>query len=396
MLSGRLDWEIVQNDLATALARIRGEGRPVSDLTISNPTRCGLRYPDEALLDALTPNPSTLLYAPEPNGLLQAREAVSRYYRAHGAAVGAGEIVLTSSTSEAYGYLFKLLCRAGDEVLVPQPSYPLFDFLATLDAVRPVAYPLFFHDGWRIDFGALEQALTSRSRAILVVHPNNPTGSYVSVEDRERLIALVAERGLALVADEVFLDFPLAREPAARSLIDSEQGLVFALGGLSKLAGLPQLKLSWMAVGGAPPRRAEALLGLEHIADHYLSVGTPVQLATPRLLEIAPGIRDAISQRTRENLARLEAWTHSESAVTLLAPEGGWYASLRLPAIQSSEAWALDLLETASVYLHPGSVFGFQSEAFVVVSLLTPPAVFEHGIREAFRVVFDRMRPRHG
>jgi aspartate/methionine/tyrosine aminotransferase len=390
MLSGRVDWETGRNDLALALESRRATRRPVLDLTGSNPTRCGLAYPERELLEALSPGPAALVYEPEPRGLLAARRAVSQYYAERGASVAPEDILLTPSTSEAYGYLFKLLCRAGDEVLVPQPSYPLFDFLAALEAVRPVAYPLFFHDGWRVDFGALEAALSPRARALLVVHPNNPTGSYVAAEDRERLLDLGRRRELALVVDEVFLDFP--HDGAAReSFAACREGLVFVLSGLSKLAGLPQLKLSWVAARGAPARRDEAVVGLEHVADHYLSVGTPVQLAASRLLAIAPRVRQLVAARARDNLAALERGLAAEPAASLLAPEGGWYATLRLPAIQSSESWALDLLESAGVYLHPGSFFGFHGEAFLVVSLLTPPAELERGIGEALRVVSDRM-----
>lgn len=397
MLSGRIEWETAQNELAALLDRRRAAGLDVLDLTASNPTRCGLRYPVRELLGALTPEESALVYDPDPRGLLVAREAVARYYAERGADVRSEELVLCSSTSEAYGYLFKLLAKPGDEVLVPRPSYPLFDFLAALEAVRPVPYPLFFHDRWRIDFGALEAALGPRSRAVLLVHPNNPTGSYVVSEDRERLLRLAAERDVALVADEVFLDFPLAPGQPPQSFATAEDGaLVFALGGLSKLAGLPQMKLAWIAVRGEPARRAEALEGLEIVADQYLSVATPVQLAAPRLLELAPRVRATIGERLRTNLEALERAVASEPAVTLLAPEGGWYATLRLPAIQSALDWALDLLENASVVLHPGSFFGFHAEAYAVVSLLTEPSVLERGAREALRVVSARIGPGDG
>ncbi|HEY7820313.1 MAG TPA: pyridoxal phosphate-dependent aminotransferase, partial [Vicinamibacteria bacterium] len=319
---------------------------------------------------------AVLRYAPDPRGSPTAREAIAGYYRDRGAHIRPEDLFLTASTSEAYSFLFKLLCDGGDEVLVPRPSYPLFDFLAALDDVRPWSYPLRFDGAWHLDFAALESSLTERTRALVAVHPNNPTGSYLSADEGERLLDLE----LPLIADEVFLDFPLSeREPA--TFARSTRGLVFVLSGLSKLAGLPQMKLGWIAIAGERELRREAALRLEHIADTYLSVGAPVQVAAPRLFELAPSIRREISERTRRNLTALREAAASAPEVTLLEPQGGWYATLRLPAVRRSEEWALSLLDEQSVYVHPGSFFGFELEACLVVSLLTPAGPFDEGLR---------------
>jgi len=378
--SKRIHWELEENDLAQALARKRSAGIPVLDLTESNPTRAGLIYPSAEIRKSFD-DEALLEYVPDPRGGKAARKAVSDYYRERGAEVPLDDVFLTASTSEAYSFLFKLLCDAGDEVLVPRPSYPLFDFLAALDEVKPFSYPLRFDGSWHVDFGALEAAITKKSRAVVAVHPNNPTGSYVSREDRERLLTL----GLPLIVDEVFLDFPLSNRAAADTFAGSTRGLVFVLSGLSKLAGLPQMKLGWIVVSGDRENRKEAALRLEHIADSYLSVGTPVQVAAPALMRLAPEMRRLISERTRRNLDVLKREVSSATEVTLAIPEGGWYVPLRLPAVRSSEEWALRLLEQESVYLHPGSFFGFDVEAYLVVSLLTPETVLVEGVRRALQ-----------
>jgi aspartate/methionine/tyrosine aminotransferase len=382
--SNRIHWGMEENDLAQALARKRRAGVPVLDLTESNPTRAGLPYPSAAIQKSFD-NEGLLQYVPDPRGGRAVREAVSHYYRERGAEVHFDDIFLTASTSEAYGFLFKLLCDAGDEILVPRPSYPLFDFLAALDEVKPVSYPLRFDGAWHVNFGALETALSEKSRAVVAVHPNNPTGSYVSREERERLLALSADRGLALIVDEVFLDFPLSKTAVAQSFAGPTRGLVFVLSGLSKLAGLPQMKLGWIVVSGDPENRKEAALHLEHIADSYLSVGAPVQVAAPELLRLAPETRRLISERTWRNLDSLKKEAASAPTVTLPIPEGGWYAAIRLPAVRSSEEWALSLLEDESVYVHPGNFFGFDVEAYLVVSLLTPEDAFMDGVRRIVR-----------
>jgi alanine-synthesizing transaminase len=393
VFSGRIRWGLEENELARALGRKRAGGAGVCDLTCSNPTRAGLSYPSEEILKALSDR-EALVYEPDPRGRKSARAAVASYYAERRAAISEENIVLTASTSEAYSFLFKLLAEPGDDVLVPRPSYPLFDFLAALDAVEPRAYPL-RHDGsWHVDFPALESSVGERTRALVLVHPNNPTGSYLSDEDRERLVTLASDRGLALIVDEVFLDFPLEEGRVPRSFASVDRGLVFVLSGLSKLAGLPQMKLSWIAISGDPDRVREASLRLEHIGDTYLSVGAPVQVAAPRLLEAGGAVRRLVSERLRANLRSLAKSVGELPAVTLLRPQGGWYAAMRLPAIRSSEDWALLLLERDSIYVHPGSFFGFEVEAVLVVSLLSPIETFHRGVRGILSRVSDELDSR--
>ncbi|HXV61966.1 MAG TPA: pyridoxal phosphate-dependent aminotransferase [Vicinamibacteria bacterium] len=395
IFSNRLSWNLEENELSRALRRKREENHPVSDLTVSNPTRAGLSYPGEEILNALA-RAEALVYEPSAKGHLPAREAVARYYADRGCAIHADDVVLTASTSEAYGHVFKLLCDAGDEVLVPEPSYPLLRFLAALDEVKSIAYPLRLEDGWRIDLASLASLISPRTRALVVVNPNNPTGSYPTPDVRENLLELSETKGISLIVDEVFLDYPLQRNQEIPSFAGATAGLVFVLSGLSKLAGLPQLKLAWIAIGGSPELTGEAANRLEHISDTYLSVGTPVQIAAPHLLALAPGIAERISLRTRSNLSVLSSLVPAEPSVSILPPEAGWYAPVRLPAIESSESWALRFLEEASVYVHPGAYFGFDREALVVVSLLTERAVFARGIREVLSVVSSRMRGTDG
>jgi aspartate/methionine/tyrosine aminotransferase len=379
MFSRRIHWELEENDLTRLLARKRAAGESVCDLTGSNPTQAGLDYPGHEILKSIA-SEEALLYEPDPRGKRRAREAVAGYYRERGASIPAEHIFLTSSTSEAYSFLFKLLADPEDEILVPRPSYPLFDFLAALDAVKPRPYPLRYDGSWQVDFRELEASLGERCRAIVVVHPNNPTGSYVAEGDRNRLLRLAAERGLALIADEVFLDFSLEEGTRRRSFAGEERGLVFVLSGLSKLAALPQMKLSWIVLSGDRNLVEEGSERLEHIGDTYLSVGAPVQAAARSLLEIGARIRPLISRRARGNLDSLARWAGEFPAVTPLLPEGGWYAAIRLPAIRSAEEWALRFLEKDSVYVHPGNFFGFEIESVIVSSLLTPEDTFSQGI----------------
>jgi aspartate/methionine/tyrosine aminotransferase len=391
--SGRIHWELSPSGLARALSSALRGGAKVLDLTESNPTRAGFSYAGARAAEVLKSLASqeSLVYQPCPRGLPAAREAISGYYERHAAAVAPEELILTSSTSEAYSFVFKLLCDPGDEVLVPTPSYPLLDFLLALDAVKLVPYPLRFDGAWHVDFGALEKALSDRTRGVVAVHPNNPTGSFVSPEDRERLLDLSARRRIGLIVDEVFLDFPLERGATRASFAGEKRGLVFVLSGLSKLAALPQMKLAWIAVSGEGGLAREAYLRLEHVADSYLSVGTPVSNAAPRLLEMAAEMSERISARTRENLDTLVALAKDVPSVTVHPPEGGWYAVARLPALETAESWALSFLESASVHVHPGDLFGFGSEASIVVSLLTPMDVFREGVLGILRVVANRV-----
>jgi len=376
MLSSRSSFDLSLNALAAARARAGGEA--LLDLTASNPTRAGIPYDTDAILAALA-LPASMLYEPCAFGLPSARAAVAADLGAHGPAVDPSRVVLTASTSEAYAFLFKLLCDPGDEVLVPRPSYPLFDHLARIEAVRAVPYRLAYDGAWHVDLPSARAAVSGRTRAIVMVSPNNPTGSYLK---RPELAAL-ASLGLPIVSDEVFGRYA-ARADGERATSALEAGdgapLVFALGGLSKLAALPQMKLAWMAVGGQAARVTEALARLEVIADAFLSVGTPVQHALPALLASRALAEDAIRGRVVSNLAAI-ATAVDRSAVSLLDVEGGWYAILRLPRTRSEEAWALAFLERDGIYVHPGHFFDLEEEAYVVVSLLTPEAALHEGLR---------------
>jgi alanine-synthesizing transaminase len=378
MFSARTRWDRRANRLAERLASLRVSGRRLLDLTESNPTRVGI-VADDDILSALAA-PESRRYEPDPFGLPSAREAVARDFARRGCPVDPGRIVLSASTSEAYAFLFKLLCDPGDEVLVPRPGYPLFEFLAELESVVARAYPCSWDGEWHLDLPALREALGPRTRAIVVVSPNNPTGAYLKLEELEALETLCAARSLALVSDEVFADFSFA--PGGRrvaSVAGDGAALAFALGGLSKSCGLPQLKLAWTAVGGPEGLRREALARLEIVADTYLSVSTPVQVAAPLLLARRDELQRPIRERTTANLASLRARLQGASPASLMEPEGGWSAVLRVPATLSEEDRALRLLERG-VVVHPGYLFDLSGGAFLVLSLLVPPADFEEGV----------------
>jgi alanine-synthesizing transaminase len=367
------------NALAQALNERRVRGEPILDLTLSNPTHAGL--PGEVLAPA---DPfagvSVRSYDPEALGHIDARRAVAEQWPG-GVLVDPERVVLTAGTSEAYSFLFKLLCDPGDEVLVPQPGYPLLDHLARLESVRLVAYPLCYDGAWFIDCDALRTRITRRARAIVAVNPNNPTGNYLK---RSELAAIEA-LGLPIVSDEVFSAYPLGPDPTrVVSVLSGGCPLSFALGGLSKLVAMPQLKVSWLAVGGHPARVREALSRLELIADTYLSVATPTQLALPRLLARQGAVTSAIAERTRSCLGALHE-ALAGSAATVLRVEGGWYAVVRLPSTKSEVDWVLELLREDGVLVHPGWFYDFTTEPFVVLSLLTPPEAFSEGTRRLGR-----------
>jgi alanine-synthesizing transaminase len=366
------------NRFSVALERHRASGRKALDLTESNPTRCGFEY-DPGLLSLLADRCS-LSYEPHAKGLLLAREAVCRYYQQRGTEVDPEQIILTASTSEGYSFIFRLLCNPGDEVLVPAPSYPLFEFLASIQDVKLVSYPLIYDEGWQIDLHSLADALTPRTRAILVVHPNNPTGSFVKLAEMDILDALCQERGLAFVADEVFLDY--AHDGIERpSFAGQWQALTFTLSGISKICALPQMKLAWIVVGGEPELSQDALARLDVIADTYLSVGTPVQLALPEFLAQRGGIQRQVKERVAANLAELDRQLAQQESVRRLDVGGGWYAVLRVPATRSDEELAIELLEQHSVVVHPGHFYDFPTEGYLVVSLITPTDVFAEGVK---------------
>jgi aspartate/methionine/tyrosine aminotransferase len=379
MFSSRFHWDLEPNRLTRALQAKRQAGVPILDLTESNPTRAGLDYPPE-ILEAFLDD-RNLRYDPAPAGARDAREAVAAYYAARGVPVEPDQILITASTSEAYAYLFKLLTDPGGEVLVPRPSYPLFEFLACMESVSVRSYPLVYDNGWSIDLEVLESVLTRSTRAIVLVNPNNPTGSFVKRAELARLVCLANERSLALVSDEVFSDYGFAPDPnRASTLATLDEGLAFSLGGLSKAAGLPQMKLGWIVAAGAPDLRRQALERLEWIADTYLSVSTPVQSAAARLLAAGQTVQNQIRQRTAENLAFARQVVAGTQA-GLLDVEGGWYVTLRVPRVRTEEEWTLELLDRYQVLVQPGYFFDFESEAYLVLSLLTPPEVFRHGMR---------------
>ena len=381
MFSKRTGWTLTPNRFAAAQAKLRAEGRELLDLAISNPTHAGLHYEAEAILLALA-SPAALTYDPQPKGLLSARQAVVAYYREQheGFDLDPESLILTASTSEGYSYIFSLLCNPGDEILVPKPSYPLFEFLADVEDVTLVPFPLLYDHGWQIDFPSLYQAANHRTRAVVLVHPNNPTGNFVSRDEREALNAFCKEYNLALIADEVFLDFSL--DGASRSTFAGNQdALTFTLSGLSKISALPQMKLAWIVTSGPAQPAADAMARLEVIADTYLSVNTPVQLAAAALLEGRRKIQPLLLDRVRVNLAALDTLLAKQTACQRLEVEGGWYVVLRVPATQSDEDLAIELLEKTSVLVHPGHFYDFPTDGYLVVSLITSTGQFREGIQ---------------
>src|SRR5580704_18837105 len=428
MFSERTDWKLARNRFTQALEEVRAGGARVLDLTVSNPTRAGLRYDEAAILRALA-SPRALDYDPQSKGLLAAREAVAGYYAersgrggrddagdvasrgiSDGIEVDPERIVLTTSTSEGYSFVFRLLCNAGDELLVPKPSYPLFEFLADLQDVRLVPYPLIYDHGWQMDFPSLERAVTERTRGVVVVHPNNPTGSFVSEGEMDSLNAFCRARGLALIVDEVFLDYGLEisgdtensrslhapldrREPIQRlgrndkavgSFAGNREVLTFTLSGVSKISALPQMKVAWIFTSG-PAELAEAAMGrLEVIADTYLSMNAPVQWALPVLLEQRKSIQRQLMERVRGNLAELDRQLAAQQACSRLDVEGGWYAVLRVPVTRSDEELAIELVREKAVVVHPGHFYDFPGDGYLVLSLITAEDDFRDGMGRVF------------
>ena len=383
--STRTSWNTAESGYGAAVREARASGRRVYDLTVSNPTCCGFNYDVEALLSPLR-DPRALVYDPNPRGMASAREAVARYYAGHGARVSVDDLILTTSTSESYSFLFRLLCDPGDEVLVAQPSYPLFDFLADLDDVRLRSYPLFYDHGWWTDFAALERTITPRTRAVLVVHPNNPTGHWTGAGERERLEAVCARHGLALIVDEVFLDYPLREltPPPQSFACGSHPALTFVLSGLSKIVGLPQMKAAWIAALGPERGRAEALARLEIVADTFLSMNAPVQLAMAPWLAGRAVIQAQIRERARGNLAVLRRIaTESPGRLHLLEVDAGWSAVLGLPGCVGEAECAERLARERGVIVHPGSFYGMGEAGRVVVSLIGPADEFKGSIQRA-------------
>jgi len=385
LFASRTNWNREKNPLAVALDEARAAGKKIIDLSASNPTHCGFSFDSGAILRALA-DPAALEYDPDPRGLLSARRAVVDYYAAHGDVLSPDDLLLTASTSEAYSFLFRALCDPGAEILVPAPSYPLFDFLVAIQDVHVVRYPLLHDHGWQIDFHALERCLTPQSRAIVVVHPNNPTGHFTKPGEIEQLNSFAAARSLALIADEVFWDFHLGSQPPA-SFAANREALTFTLSGISKICGLPQMKAAWIVAQGPAHLQAEAIERLEIIADTYLSVGAPVQHALPQFLSLRGAFQRQLMDRVRHNLAALDRSLKNSPGVTRLEMEGGWYAVLRVPVTRTDEHLAIALLRETGVYLHPGHFYDFAGEGNLVVSLIPREEEFTEGIRALLSLV---------
>jgi aspartate/methionine/tyrosine aminotransferase len=383
MISSRLPGSLEPNAVARAIAGKRRAGVPILDLTESNPTRAGVTYPADLL--APLGHPRALDYDPQPLGLWSARAAVAADFRRRGTVISADRVALTSSTSEAYALLFKLLCNAGDNVLVPHPSYPLFDHLTGLESVEAVPYSLEYHGSWRVDVDSIRRAATGRTRAILIVSPNNPTGSFLHRDDLAAINALALQHGWAIIGDEVFADYPLDAAPHAAHVLSGASVVTFSLGGLSKSAGLPQVKLGWIGIGGPSHQVDQVLRAYEIVADTYLSVSTPVQAAAADLIERGAAIRAQILSRVRRNLDSLRKIAAGHPAVEVLRVEGGWTATIKVPQLRTEEALVLELLEQDNVLLHPGYFFDFDREAFIIVSLLVEPDGFDRGVGCALR-----------
>ncbi|MGB7602190.1 MAG: pyridoxal phosphate-dependent aminotransferase [Candidatus Sulfotelmatobacter sp.] len=389
MFSDRTNWKLTRNCLTEMLEEVRSNGIRVLDLTLSNPTRAGLRYDESRILKALA-SPQAMDYDPQPKGLSVARAAVASYYQAvHGLHDFDPErLILTTSTSEGYSFVFRLLCNPGDELLVPKPSYPLFEFLADLQDVKLVPYPLIYDHGWQMDFPSLQKAVTKRTRGVVVVHPNNPTGSYVHESERELLNGFCRQHELAVIADEVFLDYAHNGLPPV-TFAANKDVLTFTLSGVSKISALPQMKVAWIATSGPAAEVEAAQARLEIISDTYLSMNAPIQSALPTFLEQRKSIQQQLHDRVLSNLAELDRQLAAHKTCQRLIVEGGWYAVLRVPVTQTDEELAVDLLRERSVLVHPGHFYDFPSDGYLVLSLIAPQGEFAEGIERLFQLMID-------
>ncbi|HKS76920.1 MAG TPA: pyridoxal phosphate-dependent aminotransferase [Terriglobales bacterium] len=380
MFSQRTDWKLTPNRFTEAHREALAAGKELLDLTVSNPVRADIHYDTETILGSLS-QAQAMDYDPQPKGLRSARDAVASYYREQHEEfeVDPESMVLTTSTSEGYSYVFRLLANPGDEILVPKPSYPLFEFLADLEDVKLIPYPLLYDHGWQIDFPSLYKSVTHRTRAVVVVHPNNPTGSFVEDTERTALNDFCREYDLSLMVDEVFLDY--AHDGVSRPTFAGNTGaLTFTLSGLSKISGLPQMKLAWIVCSGPGDKVSEAVARLEVIADTYLSMNAPIQLAAPALLGQRKNIQPLLIDRVRTNREELDRQLAKQKTCARLEVQGGWYVVLRVPVKQSDEDLAIELLREQSVLVHPGHFYDFASDGYMVLSLITPTGVFRQGI----------------
>ncbi|HUE42576.1 MAG TPA: pyridoxal phosphate-dependent aminotransferase [Candidatus Sulfotelmatobacter sp.] len=399
MFAERTNWNLAPNRLSEALATHLAAGKRLYDLSASNPTEVGFTVNAEALMHALQ-NPATLTYVPDPKGIVRARQAVAEYYADRDDEISAEDVILTASTSEAYSFVFRAMCNPGDELLVPAPSYPLFGFLADIHDVRLAHYPLVYDHGWQIDFHALEGAITPRTRGIIVVNPNNPTGHYVKPEALATLNEICSSRDLALIADEVFLDFahetngvrrdvlkaPRPPRPGGEkkppSLATNNGALTFTMSGLSKISGLPQMKAAWLVTSGPEALKKQALDRIEVIADTYLSMNAPIQLALPSFLDQRHSFQKQVLTRVKRNLGELDRQLMVRKSCSRLEIEGGWYAIVRVPATRTDDELAVDLLTKRGIYVHPGHFYDFAKDGHLIVSLIMPEREFAEGCRQ--------------
>ncbi len=384
--SERLPWFFSRNPLTILVEAKRGAGENLLDLTLSNPTEALPDYPHSQISDALC-SIRDLTYRPDSLGLWQSRAEIAETYQQRGINVTPSQIAIVASTSEAYGLLFKLLCNPGDEILVPVPSYPLFEYLAALECVRIVPYRLSYDGTWFLDFASLEEQISPATRAIVIINPHNPTGCFVKKAEADRLLALARDQQIPIISDEVFADYPVEDKPnRAASSSAQDTALVFSLNGLSKMAGMPQMKLGWIVVSGPAQEQATVLPRLELLLDTYLSVNTSVQLATAELLRIGCGVREALLKRIRENIDSLRDLL-KDSPLHALGVDGGWSQIIRLPHTISEEEWVTKFVQEQNVLVHPGYFFDMRSEAYIVVSLIVQPDIFREGIRRIAQAV---------
>ena len=377
--SHRTNWPIDENPLSKKASELRRRNVPLLDLTVSNPTVCGFDYFNDELLKPLL-DPKNLVYDPNPHGIMSTREAVGAYYREKGIELQPDQIFITANTSEAYTFLFRMLCDPGDQILAPRPSYPLFDFLTDLNDLEPARYALLEEEAWRIDFKTLPDLKNKRLKVFLTVNPNNPTGSYVKDFEREFINEFCEKVGCAIVADEVFFDYLIDDALRPQSFAANDSVLTFTLSGISKTLGLPQMKLSWIVVTGPEKEKREAIRRLEIISDTFLSAGTPAQNALADWMDRRKDIQKEILVRLRENGKILPGFFESANGLKSLPLEGGWNAVLKIPQSMSDDILAQNLLEKEKALVHPGYLFDFQDERHLVLSLLIPPENFRKGI----------------
>lgn len=382
MFASRTGWDLKPNRFTLAFEDHQKSGRRLLDLTVSNPTSCGFDYQSDLLLKPLQDPVASLSYEPQARGLLPARQSVAGYYAAKSLDVSAENVILTTSTSEAYSFIFRLLCDPGDEVLLPQPSYPLFQFLADLHDVRLAPYSLVYDHGWQIDFSSLRHAITPRTRAIILVNPNNPTGSFTKSAESDELNRLCAQHQLALIADEVFHDYSFATAAAPFSFSTNQAALTFTLSGLSKVAGLPQMKVAWMVISGPALQRQAAIDKLDVIADTFLSMNAPIQHALPAFLDSRHHFQTQLNTRLHANLHALDGELAQQKTCTRLDVEGGWYATVRVPVTRTDEDLAIALLQQHDVLVHPGHFFDFEQDGYLILSLMTLEDVFTEGTQK--------------